>query len=104
MSNPLFETFDTASLEHDIGERQEIIEKYQMTGLLDRDDAISKIRKLRCTDKEIAEETVVRLAVSSIPFEYCSNDILIGELQMQKTILEGKLLAKRREDIHHADT
>lgn len=103
MGNPLIEALDITSMEHDIWERNQIIAKYQMTGQLDREDAIAKICKLRSTDKEIAKATAIQLSVSSIPFAYCSDEQLVGELQMQKNMLEAKLLAKRMEETHHTD-
>lgn len=97
MNNPIFESYEISSLQHDIMERQDMIDRFNQTGQLDRNDAISKIKKLRVTDKEILQVTAVNLAVSSTPFEQCSNEQLINELYMQKTILEGKLVEKLKE-------
>lgn len=38
---------DKVSMLKDIKERRQIIEKYQITGILDREDAIQKIQLLR---------------------------------------------------------
>lgn len=94
MSNPIFESYEISSLQQDIMERRDVIDRFHQTGQLDRNDTISKIKKLRMTDKEILQVTAVNLAVSSTPFEQCSNEQLINELHMQKTILEGKLTEK----------
>ena len=51
MSNPIHEEMDTVSLIQNISERQNIIEKYRKIGELDRKDAITKILKLRGTDR-----------------------------------------------------
>ena len=62
-----------------------------MYGILDRDSAINKIKELRNKDKEVKKITTVNLAISSIPFSMSSDDQIVAELDMQKTILEAKL-------------
>ena len=104
MSNPIFEAMNTASLIKDISERERIIETYKKTGQLDREDAISQIQELRCRDQEVTMATSARLIVSSTPFSQCSNAQIIEELNMQRVILEQKLLPKHKEDTYHADT
>lgn len=88
MNNPIFESYEISSLQ------QDMIDRFNQIGQLNRNDDISKIKKLRMTDKKILQVTVVNLAVSSTPFEQCSNEQFINELHMQKTILEGKLTEK----------
>lgn len=83
---------DKTSMLKDIKERRQIIEKYQMTGILDREDAIQKIQLLRLTNNEVAVATATRLAVSSTPFSQTSDQGIIAELQMQVKILTAKLL------------
>lgn len=97
MSNPVYEEMDTVSLVQDISERQNIIEKYRKTGDLDRKDAITKILKLRGTDREVLLATSARLALSAIPFEHCSDEQIIAELKMQAEILAGKLQEKNQK-------
>ncbi len=97
MSNPVYEEMDTVSLVQDISERQNIIEKYRKTGDLDRKDAITKILKLRGTDREVLLATSARLALSAIPFEHCSDEQIIAELKMQVEILAGKLQEKNQK-------
>lgn len=92
MSNLNQKSFDNASLIKDITERDNIIRNYQLYGFLDRDDAIKKIMELR-SDNDVATVTSINLSVSSIPFNQSTNDQIVGELAMQKDILESKLSA-----------
>lgn len=78
------------SLIKDIAEREKIISDYKKYGILDRDKAIKKIQELRIKDKEV-EITIAKLATFSIPFSMSSDEQIIAELDMQKTILEAKL-------------
>ena len=78
------------SLIKDIAEREKIISDYKKYGVLDRDKAIKKIQELRIKDKEV-EITIAKLATFSIPFSMLSDEQIIAELDMQKTILEAKL-------------
>lgn len=89
------DAFDKASLIKDINERDSIIFNYQRYGLLDRDDAIKKIQELRISDEDIAAVIAVNLSVSSIPFSQSTNDQLVGELAMQRNILQAKLIKKQ---------
>lgn len=91
MSNPILENFDKAEMIKDIAERNEIISNYQKYGILDRDNAIQKIKELRIKDNDIAKVTVTKIAISSTPFEEAPNDQLVGELAMQRDILLAKL-------------
>ena len=83
---------DKTSMLKDIKERRQITEKYQMTGILDREDAIQKIQLLRLTDNDVAAATATRLAVSSTPFSQTSDQGIIAELQMQVEILTVKVI------------
>ncbi len=103
MSNPIYKAMEIASLEHDISERQKIIDRYFSTGWLDRNDVITKICNLRSTDQEILQITTAQLIVSATPFEQCSNEQLVGELKMQKDLLEGKLAKKLNDDSNTTD-
>lgn len=78
------------SLIKDIAEREKIISDYKKYGILDRDKAIKKIQELRIKDKEV-EITIAKFATFSIPFSMSSDEQIIAELYMQKTILEAKL-------------
>ena len=79
------------SIIKDIIDRKKIVFDYRMYGILDRDRAINKIKELRNKDKEVEKITTVSLAISSIPFSMSSDDQIVAELDMQKTILEAKL-------------
>lgn len=79
------------SIIKDIVDRKKIIFDYRMYGILDIDSAINKIKELRNKDKEVEKITTLNLAISSIPFSMSSDDQIVAELDMQKTILETKL-------------
>ena len=79
------------SIIKDIIDRKKIVFDYRMYGILDRNSAINKIKELRNKDKEVEKITTVNLAISSIPFSMSSDDQIVAELDMQKTILEAKL-------------
>ena len=94
MSNFGSELYDISSIVKDIEERKQVILRYQLTGYLDRDDAIRKIQALRLTDTDIAVATAASLAVSSTPFDKVPDQGIISELQMQTDILTAKLAQK----------
>lgn len=74
-----------------IKERKDIIDKYYQTGYLDRDEAVKKIKELRITDENVGKITTIKLAQSSIPFEYATNESIVAELEMQTNILITEL-------------
>ena len=98
MSNPIKDEFDKISLSKDISEINNIIQVFQETGFLDRDNAIDKIKKLRNNDEDIAIVTTVKLLSYSIPFEQTSNTQIVSELIMQRDILQAKLAKKIAEE------
>ncbi len=98
MSNPMKDIFDKESMIKDIAERENIICNYQKYGLLDRENAIKKIQELRKGDENVAAITSVKLATSSVPFNQSTNDQLVGELIMQRDILQAKLIKKQLEE------
>lgn len=97
MSNSIKDEFDKVSLIKDIREIDSITINYQKYGSLDRNEAIRKIQELRITDKDILAATIARLAVSSTPFCQSTNDQIVGELLMQRNILQAKLIKKQTE-------
>ena len=97
MSNSIKDEFDKVSLIKDIREIDRITINYQRYGSLDRNEAIRKIQELRINDKDIAVATAVRLAASSTPFSQSTNDQIVGELLMQRNILQAKLIKKQTE-------
>ena len=82
----------------DIAEIENIICNYQRYGLLDRENAMKKIKELRISDEDIAAATSINLSVSSIPFSQSTNDQIVGELAMQRDILQAKLIKKQVEE------
>lgn len=98
MSNPIKDEFDKISLSKDISEINNIIQVFQETGFLDRDNAIDKIKKLRNNDEDIAIVTAAKLLSYSIPFEQTPNSQIISELIMQRDILLAKLAKKIAEE------
>lgn len=92
MSNWAERIVDRASILKDISDRTLIIRNYERTGHLDRDEAISKIQKLRLTDKDVAKITTAKLAVSATPFSQTPDQAIVAELQMQIEILTAKLV------------
>ncbi|MCI8417712.1 MAG: hypothetical protein HFI33_09530 [Lachnospiraceae bacterium] len=90
--------FDKESMSKDIAEIENIICNYQRYGLLDRENAMKKIKELRISDEDIAAATSINLSVSSIPFSQSTNDQIVGELAMQRDILQAKLIKKQVEE------
>lgn len=87
--------FEQIQLLKDINERNEIVKKYLSTGFLDRENAISKIMKLRLQDKNVAEITTIKLAQNATPFSMATNEQIVEELKMQVGILESKFLMNK---------
>lgn len=92
MDSQMKKMYDKVTMLKDISEREQIIHNFQSTGYLDRKKAIEKIQELRLTDIEVARATAVRLAISSTPFQYVSDQGIVSELQMQIDVLNAKLL------------
>ncbi len=90
--------FDKESMSKDIAEIENIICNYQRYGLLDRENAMKKIKELRISDEDIAAATSINLSVFSIPFSQSTNDQIVGELAMQRDILQAKLIKKQVEE------
>lgn len=85
---------DTESLIKDIKERDDIIRKYNLYGLLDRDDAIRKIMELRAKDKEVLQIAIENMTGPITLLDQLTNDQIINELSAQITILLIKLMRK----------
>lgn len=97
MSNPIKDEFDRESLIKGIAEREDIIVNYQKNGFLDRNNAVRKILELRINDKDVEIITTAKLSKSSTPFAWATNDQIVKELDMQRTILLAKLIEKQME-------
>lgn len=97
MCRPIKNETDMASYVKDIVERDRLINTFQRLRLLDQNDAIHKIQELRVRDKEVAEATSAQLSVSSISFRMATNEQIIGELIMQRDVLQAKLFKLQME-------
>ena len=97
MNDPIKKAYETASIEKDINERNEIINIFISTGYLDRDKAVSKIMELRKNDENVAAVTNVKLAQYSVPFSEVPNENIVAELKMQVDILTAELVKKTTE-------
>lgn len=98
MDNTIKEVLDKIPLAKDIEEMNGIIQLFQETGFLDRDNAIDKIIKQRSNDEDVATVTATKLLSYSIPFEKATNPQIVGELIMQRDILLSKLARKIAEE------
>lgn len=89
MNDQFKDTYDKGSLFKDIWEREQIVSRFEKFGVLDRNDAIRKIKDLRITDANVAFATV---AFPPGPrFEDCPDSMLVDELKMQITVLSAEL-------------
>ena len=92
MGGEMDKAYEISNLLHEISEREEIINNYNIWGSIDRNSAIEKILSLRSTDKDVAIVTVGRLVANSIPFSAAPDQAIVAELKMQVDILKAKLL------------
>lgn len=92
---------DTGEILKGIEERNRIALKYNQTGVLDRNDAISKIEELRFNDLDIAEATCFELSMGAVPFDMATDYQIVNELIMQKNILVEKLIKMNMEKYEH---
>lgn len=72
------QTCDNSTLMKDLTERQQIIQLFNCTGYIDRDNAIKKIKELRVTDVDVAAITSAKLVTNSILFDNATNEGLIA--------------------------
>ena len=99
MSNPIKKEFDKASLAKDIIERESIIQRFQMTGYLDRDDAIKKIETKIFMDADLTLATAAKQAQSgSVNLRQADNNLIITNLQFQVDFLKAKLAKLELEE------
>ena len=95
--------FENLRLLKDIQDIDDMLNQYCQNGLINREKAISKIRELRITNKDIGKSAAETLPFNSIPFSEASNNQLAGELNAYKAILTENYLRNTQEDTH-ADT
>lgn len=99
MGNPIKKEFDKASLIKDIIERENIIQRFQMTGHLDRDDAIKKIETKIFADADLTLATAAKQAQSgSVNLQQADNNLIIMNMQFQVDFLKAKLIKLELED------
>lgn len=89
---------DKERLIKDIEDRNFIINQYNLTGKIDRAEAIRKIYELRISDKNVAAITAAGLLAYSVPFDSATDEQIIAELRMQADILNSELMKKVTED------
>lgn len=87
MSNPI----DKINTVQDINDRKEIINRFRLTGYIDRNDAINKIVSLRSKDSDILAVATAEQISGSVPLSDAPNEALINELQKQIDLLALKL-------------
>lgn len=91
---------ENISLLSDIQDINDILNQYNRNGVLDREKAINKIRKLQFTNKDIGTAVEKTIPFSFIPFNKASNDQLANELNAYKAILEKDYWRNLWEDTH----
>ena len=92
--------FENLSLLKDIRDIDDMLNLYCWNGLINREKAISKIRELRTTNKDIGNAAAATLPFNYIPFSEASDDQLAGELTAYKVILKENYLRNTQEDTH----
>ena len=84
MGNSIKKEYNRLSITKDIVERQNIIRQFQITGFLDRNDAIKKIESIQVTDAELALATIAKQAQSgSVDLNKVDNNLIIANMQFQ---------------------
>lgn len=99
MSNPIKREYDKLSLTKNIIERENIVYQFQITGFLDRNDAIEKIKSVQLTDVELATATVAKqVQFGSVDLYQANNELIITNIQFQIDFLKAKLAKLESED------
>ena len=81
-------TFENLSLWKDIKDIDDMLSQYYKIGLINREKAISKIRELRMTNKDIGKAIAETLPANSVPFSEASDNQLACELNTYRAILK----------------
>lgn len=92
--NTIKDMMDKESLIKDINERNIIIQNYQITRSLDRENAIRKINELRKTDDDIWRVAMIQTALSPMSPYQATNEQIVNELIIQNAVLKAKLIVK----------
>ncbi len=99
MSNPIKKELDKISIVKDISEREKIIEYFQATGFIDRNDAIEKIKSIQITDGELAMATMAKqIQCGSVDLYQVDNNVIITNMQFQIDFLKAKLAKLESEE------
>ena len=99
MSNPIKREHDKLSLAKDIAEREKIVYQFQMTGFLDHNNAIGKIKSIQFTDVELATATVAKqVQFGSVDLHQADDNLIIANMQFQIDYLKAKLAKLESED------
>lgn len=91
---------ENMSLSKDIQDIDYMLNQYCRSGLIDRERAISKIRELRITNKDIGKAEIATAPCNFIPFNEASNDQLASVLNAYRAILLENYLRNMQEDTH----
>ena len=91
---------ENRSLLKDIQDIDDMLNQYCHNGLIDREKAISKIKELRITNRDIGKAVAATLPLNFVPFSEASNDQLAGELNAYKAILRENYLRNMQEAFH----
>ena len=99
MSNPIKREYDKMSITMDIIERESIVRQFQMTGFLDRNDAVKKIVSIQMTDQDLALATLEKQEESgSVDLYQVDNNLIVANLQFQIDFLKAKLVKIEKEE------
>ena len=99
MSNPIKREYDKLSLTKDIIERESIVNQFQTTGFLNRNDAIEKITALQIVDAELALATKAKQDASGgVNLYQVDDNLIITNIQFQINFLKAKLAKLELEE------
>lgn len=91
---------ENLSLLKDIQDIDDMLNQYCHNGLINREKAISKIKELRITNRDIGKAVAATLPFNFVPFSEASNAQLAGELNAYKALLEENYLRNMQEGFH----
>ena len=91
---------ENLSLLKDIQDIDDMLNQYCHSGLIARERAISKIRELRITNKDIGKAETAAVLYNFIPFNEASNAQLASGLNAYRAILSENYLRNMQEDTH----
>ena len=99
MSNPIKKEYDKLSTTKDIIERENIVNLFETTGFLDRNEAINKITSLQFTDTELVKATAVQQVKNGrVDLYQVDNYTIITNIKFQIDFLKAKLVKIEKEE------